>query len=111
MGLEKLLGPGLPDDGHSEGCNVEGKNASVRRSLEAVRVQTVEAHREEGVEPPPDGQHQHTLGEHKPGRIKPGRIKKAVLSLRNQNYFIFVFLIRPRLYASEHQAQRGQPPW
>ena len=36
------------------------------------------------------------LGEH-----KPGRIKRAALSLQNQNYYIFCFLIRPILYASE----------
>ena len=41
------------------------------------------------------------LGEHKPGRIKPGRIKRAALSLQHQNYYMFCFLIRPRLYASE----------
>ena len=41
------------------------------------------------------------LGEHKPGRIKPGRIKMAALSLQNHNCYIFCFLIRPRLYASE----------
>ena len=41
------------------------------------------------------------LGEHKPGRIKPGRIKRAALSLQNQNYYMFICLIRPRLYASE----------
>ena len=45
-----------------------------------------------------------TLGEHKPGRITPGRIKRAALSLQNQNHFCF--LIRPRLYASEHRAGR-----
>ena len=33
------------------------------------------------------------------GEHKPGRIKRAALSLQNQNYYIFRFLIRPRLYA------------
>ena len=42
------------------------------------------------------------FGEHKPGRIKPGRIKRAAPSLQNQDYYMFCFLIRPRLYASEY---------
>ena len=44
---------------------------------------------------------EQSLGEHKQGRIKPGRIKRAALSLQNQNKYIFCFLVRPRLYASE----------
>ena len=56
--------------------------------------------------------HAIALGEHKPGRIKPGRIKRAALSLQNQTYYVFCFLIRPRLYASDsprsHPASSGQ---
>ena len=44
-----------------------------------------------------------SLGEHKPGRIKPGRIKRAALSLQNNIFYMFCFLIRPRLYASDVQ--------
>ena len=32
------------------------------------------------------------------GRIKPDRIKRAALTLQNQSYYIWCFLIRPRLY-------------
>ena len=47
------------------------------------------------------------MGAHKPGRIKPGRIKRAALSLQNQDCYIFCFLIRPRLYASEDRPRSG----
>ena len=40
--------------------------------------------------------HMYVLGEH-----KPGRIKRAALPLQNQKCYMFVLLIRPRLYASE----------
>ena len=49
----------------------------------------------------PRGTRETELGEHKPGRIKPGRIKRAALSLQNQTQYMFCFLIRPRLYASD----------